>query len=52
MIEDGEANEIKRDYLDILESLLKLIHAKAKEKGLDPTKDVHIYSKSRKVGAR
>ncbi|MCC5633928.1 hypothetical protein LC613_41685 [Nostoc sphaeroides CHAB 2801] len=49
MIEGGEANEIKRDYLDILESLLKLIHAKAKEKGLDPTKDVHIYSSSSKV---
>lgn len=49
MIEDGEANEIKRDYLDILESLLKLIHAKAKEKGLDPSKDVHIYSSSSKV---
>ncbi|MCC5633542.1 hypothetical protein LC613_39480 [Nostoc sphaeroides CHAB 2801] len=49
MIDDGEANEIKRDYLDILESLLKLIHAKAKEKGLDPSKDVHIYSSSSKV---
>ena len=49
MIDDGEAKEIKRDYLDILESLLKLIHAKAKEKGLDPTKDVHIYSSSSKV---
>ncbi|MEH1887582.1 hypothetical protein [Nostoc sp.] len=49
MIDDGEAKEIKRDYLDILESLLKLIHAKAKEKGLDPSKDVHIYSSSSKV---
>ncbi|MBE8992740.1 hypothetical protein, partial [Nostoc sp. LEGE 12450] len=49
MIEDGEAKEIKRDYLDILESLLKLIHAKAKEKGLDPSKDVSIYSSSSKV---
>ncbi|MHC5770785.1 MAG: hypothetical protein ACYTXI_35450 [Nostoc sp.] len=49
MIDDGEAKEIKRDYLEILESLLKLIHAKAKEKGLDPSKDVHIYSSSRKV---
>ncbi|MBW4458472.1 MAG: hypothetical protein KME55_41130 [Nostoc indistinguendum CM1-VF10] len=49
MIDDGEAKEIKRDYLDILESLLKLIHAKAKEKGLDPSKDVSIYSSSSKV---
>ncbi|MHC5754964.1 MAG: hypothetical protein ACYTXF_30855 [Nostoc sp.] len=49
MIDDGEAKEIKRDYLEILESLLKLIHAKAKEKGLDPSKDVHIYSSSNKV---
>ncbi|MHC5862721.1 hypothetical protein [Nostoc sp.] len=49
MIDDGEAKEIKRDYLDILESLLKLIHAKAKEKGLDPSKDIHIYSSSSKV---
>jgi uncharacterized protein YjbJ (UPF0337 family) len=49
MIDDGEAKEIKRDYLDILESLLKLIHARAKEKGLDPSKDVHIYSSSSKV---
>nr|WP_322714912.1 hypothetical protein [Nostoc sp. ChiSLP03a]MDZ8216199.1 hypothetical protein [Nostoc sp. ChiSLP03a] len=49
MIDDGEAKEIKRDYLEILESLLKLIHAKAKEKGLDPSKDVHIYSSSSKV---
>ncbi|MBN3958749.1 hypothetical protein [Nostoc sp. NMS8] len=49
MIDDGEAKEIKRDYLDILESLLQLIHAKAKEKGLDPSKDVHIYSSSSKV---
>ncbi|MHC5746495.1 MAG: hypothetical protein ACYTXT_32295 [Nostoc sp.] len=49
MIDDGEAKEIKRDYLDILESLLKIIHAKAKEKGLDPSKDVHIYSSSSKV---
>ena len=49
MIDDGESKEIKRDYLEILESLLKLIHAKAKEKGLDPSKDVHIYSSSSKV---
>lgn len=49
MIDDGEANEIKRDYLEILESLLKLIHARAKEKGLDPSKDIHIYSSSSKV---
>lgn len=49
MIDDGEAKEIKRDYLEILESLLKLIHAKAKEKGLDPSNDVHIYSSSSKV---
>lgn len=49
MIDEGEAKEIKRDYLEILESLLKLIHAKAKEKGLDPSKDVHIYSSSSKV---
>jgi uncharacterized small protein (DUF1192 family) len=49
MIDDGKANEIKRDYLDILESLLKLIHARAKEKGLDPSKDIHIYSSSSKV---
>ncbi|WP_414514718.1 hypothetical protein [Nostoc sp. PCC 9305] len=49
MIDDGEAKEIERDYLDILESLLKLIHAKAKEKGLDPSNDVHIYSSSSKV---
>ncbi|ODG99638.1 hypothetical protein A4S05_37265 [Nostoc sp. KVJ20] len=49
MIDDGEAKEIKRDYLEILESLLKLIHAKAKEKGLDPSKDIHIYSSSSKV---
>ena len=49
MINDGEAKEIKRDYLEILESLLKLIHSKAKEKGLDPSKDVHIYSSSSKV---
>ena len=49
MIDDGEAKEIKRDYLEILESLLQIIHAKAKEKGLDPSKDVHIYSSSSKV---
>ena len=49
MIDEGEAKEIKRDYLEILESLLKLIHAKAKEKGLDPSKDIHIYSSSSKV---
>jgi uncharacterized protein YjbJ (UPF0337 family) len=49
MIDEGEAKEIKRDYLEILESLLQIIHAKAKEKGLDPSKDVHIYSSSSKV---
>ncbi|MHC5821462.1 MAG: hypothetical protein ACYT04_37740 [Nostoc sp.] len=49
MIDDGEAKEIKRDYLEILESLLKIIHAKAKEKGLEPSQDIHIYSSSSKV---
>lgn len=49
MIDDGEAKEIKRDYLEILESLLKIIHAKAKEKGLEPSHDIHIYSSSSKV---
>jgi hypothetical protein len=49
MIDDGEAKEIKRDYLEILESLLKSIQAKAKEKGLETSKDIHIYSSSSKV---
>lgn len=49
MIDDGEAKEIKRDYLEILESLLKIIQAKAKEKGLEASKDIHIYSSSSKV---
>ena len=49
MIDDGEAKEIKRDYLEILESLIKIIQAKAKEKGLEASKDIHIYSSSSKV---
>ncbi len=49
MIDDGEAQQIKRDYLEILESLLKIIQAKAKEKGLEASKDIHIYSSSSKV---
>ncbi|MHC5728334.1 MAG: hypothetical protein ACYTXY_30315, partial [Nostoc sp.] len=49
MIDDGEAQQIKRDYLEILESLLKIIQAKAKEKGLEPSQDIHIYSSSSKV---
>lgn len=42
MIESGDASEIKRDYLEILESLLKLIQQKAESKEIRASDDVTI----------
>ncbi|MBD2303396.1 apolipoprotein A1/A4/E family protein [Nostoc sp. FACHB-87] len=49
MIENGDANEIKRDYLEILESLLKLIQQKAKSKDIKTNDDVTINVGREKV---
>ncbi|MHC5938974.1 hypothetical protein [Nostoc sp.] len=49
MIESGDAGEIKRDYLEILESLLKLIQQKAKSKEIRTSDDVTINIGREKV---
>ncbi|MBE9210537.1 hypothetical protein IQ244_29350 [Nostoc sp. LEGE 06077] len=49
MIESGDAGEIKRDYLEILESLLKLIQQKAKSKEIKTSDDVTINVGREKV---
>ncbi|WP_373524757.1 hypothetical protein [Nostoc sp.] len=43
MIDDGEAKEIKRDYLEILELLLKNIQNQANEKEMAVDDTVNIY---------
>lgn len=49
MIESGDAQEIKRDYLEILESLLKLIQHQAKLKEIQTGNDISIYASGRQV---
>jgi len=49
MINDGDAKEIKRDYLDILEALLKNIQQKAKSKEMPTSNDISIYAGGRQV---
>jgi hypothetical protein len=49
MIDDGDAKEIKRDYLDILEALLKNIQQKAKSKEIPTSNDISIYAGGRQV---
>jgi len=49
MIDDGDAKEIKRDYLDILEALLKNIQQKAKSKEIPTSNDISIYASGRQV---
>jgi hypothetical protein len=49
MIESGDVDEIKRDYLEILESLLKLIQQKAKSKEIKTNDDVTINVGREKV---
>ncbi|NDJ26134.1 hypothetical protein GS682_32085 [Nostoc sp. B(2019)] len=48
MIEDGKAKDLQRDYLDILDSIIKKIQVKAKENERG-TQDIHIFSGSAKV---
>ena len=49
MIDDGDAKEIKRDYLDILEALLKNIQQKAKSKEIPTSNDISIYAGGKQV---
>jgi hypothetical protein len=49
MIENGDASEIKRDYLEILSSLLQLIQLKAKSKEIRTSDDVTINVGREKV---
>lgn len=49
MIESGDAGEIKRDYLEILSSLLQLIQEKAKSKEIRTSDDVTINVGREKV---
>ncbi|MBN3869724.1 hypothetical protein [Nostoc sp. JL33] len=49
MIDDGDAKEIKRDYLDILEALLKNIQQKAKSKEIPTSNDISIYAGGQQV---
>jgi uncharacterized protein YdhG (YjbR/CyaY superfamily) len=49
MINDGDAKEIKRDYLDILEALLKNIQQKAKSKEIPTSNDISIYASGQQV---
>jgi uncharacterized protein YjbJ (UPF0337 family) len=49
MIDDGDAKEIKQDYLDILEALLKNIQQKAKSKEIQTSNDISIYSGGKQV---
>lgn len=46
MIEDSKSKELQKDYLDILDSIIKKIQIKAQNR--EP-KDVHIHVGSRKV---
>ncbi|MBD6620631.1 hypothetical protein FNW02_33895 [Komarekiella sp. 'clone 1'] len=48
MIEDGKAKDLQRDYLDILDSIIKKIQVKAKENERG-TQDIHIFSGPAKV---
>ncbi len=49
MIDDGDAKELKRDYLDILEALLKNIQQKAKSKEIPTSNDISIYAGGKQV---
>lgn len=48
MIEDGKSKEIQKDYLDILDSIIKRIQSKIKESNREG-KDVHIFTGPTKV---
>ncbi|MBX9256225.1 hypothetical protein H1Q63_20215 [Desmonostoc muscorum CCALA 125] len=49
MIEPSDAKQITNDYLEILEALIKKIHLTAKEKGLNPSKEISISVGTEKI---
>lgn len=49
MIEPGDANQFKQDYLETLKSLIELIKSKAKERNLNVGNEISIYSGASKV---
>lgn len=49
MIEAGDANTVKNDYLETLDALINLIQIKAKEKEIDAGNQISIYAGSKKV---
>lgn len=49
MIESSDVQEVKNDYLEILEALIQKIHLTAKEKGLNPSKSISILVGTEKI---
>jgi hypothetical protein len=49
MIEPSDAKEVKNDYLEILEALIQKIHRTAKDKGLNPSRELSISVGTEKI---
>lgn len=49
MIEASDVKEVKNDYLEILEALIQKIHRTAKDKGLNPSRELSISVGTEKI---